>query len=156
MKTVCLTPSANWYSAGALASDGDRLLVGCARQALLLAGPAPASDPPGTTAPSLQCHGVIEDAHRDRVTGAVVWRVTPDTVSVVSCGEDGVVKLWKCDFTEEGNKFQSRCERQHNAHGVSLRCSYDDDGNDGLYSVRFTSGFIVSMITQFKLFVCCV
>ena len=135
MKTVCLTPSANWYSAGALSSDGERLLVGCARQALLLAGPVTPTCQPTTPGgqpatvggqtgtpgcqPSLQCHGVIEDAHRERVTGALVWRTASDVVSVVSCGEDGAVKLWRCEFTEEENMFQAQCERQHNAHGVS-------------------------------------
>ncbi|KAF0300133.1 Gem-associated protein 5 [Amphibalanus amphitrite] len=114
MKTVCLTPSANWYSAGALASDGDRLLVGCARQALLLAGPvAPAAG----GAPSLHHHGVVEDAHRERVVGAIVWRHAPGAVSVVSCGEDALVKLWTCEFGEEEGRFRYHCEKQHNAHG---------------------------------------
>ncbi|XP_043214778.1 gem-associated protein 5-like [Amphibalanus amphitrite] len=114
MKTVCLTPSANWYSAGALASDGDRLLVGCARQALLLAGPVATA---AGGAPSLHHHGVVEDAHRERVVGAVVWRHAPGAVSVVSCGEDALVKLWTCEVGEEEGRFRYHCEKQHSAHG---------------------------------------
>ena len=126
MKTVCLTPSVNWYSAGALASDGGRLLVGCARLAVLVAGPAAAA--PGGGAPSLQHHGVIEDAHRDRAVAAVVWRRSPAAAAVVSGGEDGLVKLWTCEFTEEESRFQYRCEKQHNSHGVSFPSVQSHEG----------------------------
>ncbi|XP_037087595.1 gem-associated protein 5-like [Pollicipes pollicipes] len=118
MKTICLPPSANWYSASAVASDGDSLVVSCARCSVVVWSWHAAPD---GAPPALRCHGVIWDAHRERATSALVWRPADSAdVHVVTGGEDGLLKLWRCTFTEEDSTFQAHCEKQHNGHKLKV------------------------------------